>query len=202
MIYFIARTATPNLVKIGKTEELEDRLTAIAGSFEGGIDLLATCAGDKPVETFLHMLFLTEHVEGEWFQRTAALDFIIGRFAAKEQRHFGPRTQRQVGDAADEDLKIAVDLLRKLLPALAGFNEGIALAQERAFKLLHAANSLWTRRRVRALWEASATRVAHYEIRNLESALALAEKIHGPQMDAYRSAASGVGRGDCARTRD
>lgn len=185
-VYFIARTDEPSLVKIGKTDDLDERLTSIAGSFEGGIDLLATVAGDKPVETFLHMLFLAEHVEGEWFQRTPEIDFIIGRFAATEKRHFGPRVQRQLSDEADEDLRIAVDLLRQLLPLLAGFGESIALAQQRAFKLLHSANPMWCRRRVRALWEGSPSRVAHWEIRNLESALTLAKKTTGRPNEARR----------------
>lgn len=172
MIYFVARTANPTLIKIGKTDELDDRLAAIAGSFEAGIDLLATCAGDRQVEAFLHMLFLKEHVEGEWFQRTPAIDFIIERFAISDQRHFGPRPMRHLGDATNEDVRIAAGLLRKLLPALAAFSEGIAIAQERAFELLHAANPLWTRRRVRTLWEAKPVKVAHYEIRDLERELA------------------------------
>lgn len=174
-VYFVAQTTTPTLVKIGQTDDLGSRLQQIAASFEDGVDLLATAPGGRETEAFLHHLFDPERVEGEWFTRTKALDFVIERFG-QESRHFGPRQLRQCGDAADEDLKIAVDLLRELLSSLAGFNDGIVVTQERAFKLLHAANPLWTRRRVRALWEARARRIEHYEIRNLESALQLVRR--------------------------
>lgn len=80
-------------------------------------------------------------------------------------------------------------------------------------------------RRIRQLWEGRASRVDGEEkdalrqakieearneykalrsrLASLEAALAAVDQdFYGPQMDAYRSAASGVGQGDCPRNRD
>jgi len=82
-----------------------------------------------------------------------------------------------------------------------------------------------TLRRVRTLWEGTGTRVDGEEkdalrqakieearneykalrsrLASLEAALAAVDQdFHGPQMDAYRTAAGGMGRGNCTRNHD
>lgn len=179
-VYFVGRQDDPSIVKIGHTDELEDRMVSLSSAYEDGIELLAQCDGGRDVEFFLHQLFIDNRREGEWFEKTAALSFIIDKFkeAVTGRRLFGRRADHS-GDALKEDRRIAAELLQVLMKNLSNVGDTLAVSQERSFQILSAANAAWTRRRVRAIWERKSRRIEHFEIRNLESAVDLTTQTIG-----------------------
>jgi transcriptional regulator with XRE-family HTH domain len=64
MIYFIGNN---ELVKIGFTEDIENRLQSIADNCPFSVKLLGIVEGDKSKEQNFHQIFKEEHSHKEWF---------------------------------------------------------------------------------------------------------------------------------------
>jgi hypothetical protein len=173
-VYFVCPAGNPGMVKIGHTIDLERRLTALAGAHDGGIELLAQCEGSAETEAAFHGMFIADRVEGEWFARSPLLTSVIDKFSHQVtgRRVFGPRRPVLVDDGKsplDVDRSIAKRLLTDLLSAERA-GTSLAAAHERAFQKLYDVNGLWTRRRIRAIWDGETKRIDFYEIRDLAAA--------------------------------
>lgn len=166
-VYFVCPAGNPNLVKIGHTKDLEQRLAVLGGAHEGGIELLAQCEGAVDAEAVFHNMFIADRIEGEWFVRTDLLENIIDALSVNVtgRRTFGAR--KPVVFSGDRE--IAKRLLTDLLSEeRAGIS--LSAARERAFQKLHEINPIWTRRRVRAIWDGEASRIDFFEVRDLMTA--------------------------------
>lgn len=70
-VYFVRRHADPDgLIKIGFTRNVAARMQTLSTATPGGVELLASCAGDASVEHRLHRELATDRVDGEWFRPT------------------------------------------------------------------------------------------------------------------------------------
>lgn len=172
-VYFIAQVDNPAVVKVGTTEALDIRLQSIASSY-GQIELLAVCDGGLDVEAVFHAMFSDSWVEGEWFRRTELMDAVIAKFetGVSGRRIWGRAKVLEDIDVSplDTDKKLAKDLLKQLMGLLGFGSTGELLNQ--AFQILVEVNPVWSHRRVRAIWNTEASRIDHFEIRDLNTALA------------------------------
>lgn len=171
-VYFASQIDRPDLIKIGHTDNVTRRMRQLAASFENGIELLATTEGGKEAETTFHRMFSAFRDEGEWFKQNPALQAIIA-FAAGDA---GERTvfrRRLAGavNSAETDCQLAHELVSRLLKASRELS--IAGSLEEVFSQLYERNPVWSRRRVRSIWNCETNRIDHYEICDLQ---ALAEE--------------------------
>jgi hypothetical protein len=86
VVYYVARSDLPGLVKIGTTTQLRERLKQLAGPARHGraVTLLATEPGGKIHETRRHAEFSVYRQHGEWFWYAPAL---IAHVASLGIRH-------------------------------------------------------------------------------------------------------------------
>jgi hypothetical protein len=172
-VYFLKVIGDDSKVKIGYTADLYARLQAISSQFEHGIELLAICEGDVNTERAFHFMFEESRLGGEWFQRSSAIDNAISVFAPNltGKRIWARLKPSELGKISpiDEDRELAYELLSELMGKFGAIPFGIA--QTKAFEELKSLNSLWTHRRVRAIWERKARRIDHFEIKDLKSLL-------------------------------
>lgn len=187
-VYF-ARPIGGELIKIGFSEDVARRMRTLAISFEEGVEVLATCDGGREVEAAYHCVLANWRHEGEWFRPNECLDAIIAELSKGVAPVVFPRRKRTEVEGEspiDADRRIAKSLLGILLsrePA----GTTISMAAERAYETLVEINPLWTRRRIRSIWEAACRRIEFYEIRDLLEALGRAglsdeiERICAPE---------------------
>lgn len=82
-VYFIRRNNDlQGLVKIGFTNNLDERLNAFKAQYPEGIECLVAVPGGRETETILHALFASSHHVGEWFNLTAEISSAIKALAA------------------------------------------------------------------------------------------------------------------------
>lgn len=162
-VYFVRAN---NLIKIGYAENIRTRLTQIAASFDGGLELVAMCDGGREVEAAFHSMFSDSRVEGEWFACTPLLEATIAKLAHNvgEHRFFG--SQQKI-DLRCSDKALARKLLEKLF---AGGVWSIAKNLEACFQKLSVINPDWSRRRVRSMWHGEARHISFSEIADLACA--------------------------------
>jgi len=91
MIYFVQSIAT-QLVKIGTTKCLAQRLNGLRIEAGGDVDVLGVAKGGRPEETSLHEHFQHLHVKGEWFRPEAELLEYIKQNARPWHRGLGTFT--------------------------------------------------------------------------------------------------------------
>lgn len=172
-VYFVRPIAEPNKVKIGTTTDLDGRLQAISTDFPAGIELIGVAEGDAHTERAFHRLLAAYWLEGEWYALTPEVAAVVEPFASgvSGKRIWGRfRVLAETGSAPlDEDKRIAFEMLKLLMDRSGAVP--VAVAQQNAFNELTAINPMWSRRRVRAIWERTIRRVDHYEIRDLQAVL-------------------------------
>lgn len=171
-VYFIRAVDDPTKMKVVVTDNLPERLQALSASFENGIELLAQCDGGVEVERAFHQLLRDDWWEDEWFHLNAHAQGVIARFSpmVSGKRIWSRlRTVEALSvSPIDDDKQIAFDLVQRLMGAFGAIHFGVA--QTKAHAELKAINPMWTRRRVRAIWEKKARRIDHFEIRDLTAA--------------------------------
>lgn len=167
-VYFACRPSAPQLVKIGHSDDVEHRMLELMSAYEDGIELLAQCEGGLGTEAGFHKIFSHVRAEGEWFAKTSLLADLIDALSGnvKGRRTFQRTKASGAGSRSEEDQIIASNLLMKVVALLAP-ERPVGIQQETAFTALHAVNPMWSRRRVRAVWEHTARRIELYEIRDL-----------------------------------
>lgn len=73
-VYFVRVGA---FVKIGITNNLDRRMRSLEGQCPFPVELLAACAGGRPLEKALHARFAHRHHRLEWYHYAADLDAAI-----------------------------------------------------------------------------------------------------------------------------
>lgn len=86
-VYFI-RPVAGGPIKIGNTDNLENRFKTIQASCPMRLALLAYAPGGQPLEKALHKKFRKSRLHGEWFRATPNLKKLV---ALLRERHFGER---------------------------------------------------------------------------------------------------------------
>lgn len=80
MIYFV-QSGTTGPIKIGYTskDDVKERIANLQTSHHEQLHLLGIMAGDKEIETKLHLFYSPHRIRGEWFESTPqVLMFIMG----------------------------------------------------------------------------------------------------------------------------
>lgn len=182
-VYFIRPVGVPDQVKIGFTNDLPRRLQALGTEFANGVELLAQCDGGTDVERAFHETCKADWRHGEWFSLSPLLASLIHAHShnVAGRRIWGRLRAVKGGDGSpvDQDRQLAKDLLHRLFDRFGLVP--IALAQSRAFEILAEINPIWSRRRVRAIWEKSARRIDYFEIRDIQSAI---DMFDAPRLEA------------------
>lgn len=189
-VYFVKPIQNDTRVKIGHTDSLEQRLSAVASEVEGGIELIALVEGGVETERAFHTLCAEAWVEGEWYRLNhVKVQSLINAFkdGVTGKRIWG---RLRVVEALPisplhEDRRQVRDELQRLVDRFGQRPVGNALTM--AFDVLSSINPVWTRRRVRALWEMRAHRIDLFEYRDLLQANALTSS----EMDAHRAGTHG-----------
>lgn len=171
-VYFIRSVDDPTKLKVGASDNLPERLQALGTAFENGIELIAQCEGGVDVERAFHQILHEYWYEDEWFHFTDTVARIIEPFrSAVAGKRIWSRLrsiETLASTPIDEDKQIAYDTLQKLMGFFGALPFG--LAHTKAHIDLKAINPMWSRRRVRAIWEKKARRIDHFEIRDLTAA--------------------------------
>lgn len=87
LIYFV-RAGDRGLIKIGRTDRLERRLSQLQNGNHLELRLLGYAHGDTAEEKSLHRRFAAGRIRGEWFRPTRELLRFIAKLRA-EQRERG-----------------------------------------------------------------------------------------------------------------
>lgn len=171
-VYFCRPIDRTDMLKIGTTEDIDARLTALASQV-GPIELLAVCDGGTEVDGTFHRMFAESWLEGEWYRESDLLLSVVQKFAknVSGKRVWGRTRAIEAMDRSpiEEDKAIARDLLKRIMDSFGAESFGILL--DRAYEQIHAVNPAWTRRRVRAIWHSETSRIDHFEIRDLQAVL-------------------------------
>lgn len=87
-VYFIREA---DLIKIGYSNDVDARASAIIRGLNGRGELLGSVPGDRSVEAYYHSLFAEDREFGEWFRVSdRLLNFIRTIGASTEQRERRP----------------------------------------------------------------------------------------------------------------
>jgi hypothetical protein len=167
-VYFVRRLNDASQIKIGTSNDLADRLRRLAADF-GDIVLFAQCEGGVETERLYQKAFSNLRVEGEWFRAETDLIDFIGENASSVELIVPRRSdewKRRAVSGENRDLASAATIMKlyfeRFPPTMT-----MADARENLFTELASINPIWTRRRVRALWEGDARRVDMFEIVDL-----------------------------------
>jgi len=196
-VYFVKPVGDDTRVKIGHTDNLEQRLNGVASEVAGGIELIAFVAGTVETEKAFHAICTDAWLEGEWYRLNHhTVQSLVQTFkdGVSGKRIWGRLRVVDVlpTSALDEDRNIARSQLKRLVDRFGQQPVGNALSM--AFEILSSINPMWTRRRVRTIWESRAKRVDHYEFRDLVKA----NLLTSGEMEARRGASRPMGRMDLA----
>lgn len=75
MVYFIQCNDD---VKIGYSADVKQRLRALQTGNPTMLTLLATMKGDRTTEAYLHNIFASDRIQGEWFRLSQHIhDFMV-----------------------------------------------------------------------------------------------------------------------------
>lgn len=172
-VYFVTLIDKPDRVKIGCSVDIDKRLTVLANQI-GPLELLAVVEGGDEAERAFHRVFEADWIEGEWFKRTEVLEALIAALSknVSARRVFGrSRVEAEMElSPIEQDKAIAHALMQQIMDMFGAVTFGAAHSS--TFDLLHARNPLWTRRRIRAIWNKEASRIEHFEVRDMQAVLA------------------------------
>ncbi len=87
-VYVIGMDGDPTAVKIGFATKLEDRLSTLQTSSRHTLKILAVAKCTAKTEKDLHHKFAADHIRGEWFRRTEAIEaFIVANAPSVPANH-------------------------------------------------------------------------------------------------------------------
>ncbi|SDS47917.1 GIY-YIG nuclease family protein [Bradyrhizobium canariense] len=78
-VYVIGLAEDPTAVKIGFAANVDDRLLTLQTSSHRTLKVLATIKGTIAMERKLHRDFADDHIRGEWFRRSEAIESFVAR---------------------------------------------------------------------------------------------------------------------------
>lgn len=118
MVYFLKYK---NLIKIGYTKDLNNRLNTLYNQFEGSF-LIKAIDGDRYVEKTLHEKFKNIRTKGEWFEETEELSNYIKILTSTEQKiqtFFHNKIEKEIGEAI-KSIRLRKNLTRESVCNQAG----------------------------------------------------------------------------------
>lgn len=171
MTVYFARDKLNGLVKIGFSASPERRLQMIQSKEGRDLEVLAFIDGGREVEKMLHEQLRSSQAEYEWFNWTpevqnavdAARRVTIGKSKAR-QKHM-------VYDETGEDMRIAYDLLQRLIGYLERGETKYSRLETHVLPKLQEINPGWTLRRLKAIQMREASAIRFWMIRNMLEAL-------------------------------
>lgn len=167
-VYFIHRVSDESQIKIGYTSGLADRLRRLA-SDHGDIRMFAQCEGGMETERLYHRAFVHLRIESEWFKAEPELLSFIKDNAQPVDLVVPRRVSEWKMRAVSADKRDALTAAAVMRPYFDRFPATMKMrdAREVLYTELVSLNPVWTRRRLRALWEGDARRVDLFEIVDL-----------------------------------
>jgi hypothetical protein len=76
-VYVIGIEGDNSAVKIGFASKIEDRLSTLQTASHHELKVLAVIEGSPKEEKDLHRKFASDHIRGEWFRRTEAIESFV-----------------------------------------------------------------------------------------------------------------------------
>lgn len=76
-VYVIGMEEDATAVKIGFASNVDDRRSTLQTSSHYTLKILATIKGTRATEKELHCRFESDHIRGEWFRRSEAVEAFI-----------------------------------------------------------------------------------------------------------------------------
>lgn len=168
-VYFVRRANDHSQIKIGHSSNYESRIKQLTSAF-GDLELFALVNGGPETEQIYHKAFAHLNVEGEWFRAERSLLDFIEATATPSSRIYAAHKARWKENAADSpsamDAVKAADILEFCMKCFAS-GKTVAQAHELVFSELNRVNGVWTRRRVRSIYEGTARRIDAFEMVDL-----------------------------------
>jgi Meiotically Up-regulated Gene 113 (MUG113) protein len=76
-VYVIGMVEDATAVKIGFATDVDDRRSTLQTSSHHTLKVLAVVRGTRAMEKELHCRFASDHIRGEWFRRSEAVEAFI-----------------------------------------------------------------------------------------------------------------------------
>lgn len=144
-IYFVQHN---DLVKIGFSSNLPQRIAAIMTSVPGGVTFLGHMPGDRDLEAHLHGRFADSRFSGEWFAITPDLLTLI-RVAANPTM---PEREGRPSKVQSDTVAVRKAMAKRVRLMAVRRWPNAATQNERKELLAQALD--WPLRRVRSVWDA------------------------------------------------
>jgi hypothetical protein len=81
-VYVIGMESDTSAVKIGFANDVDDRRSTLQTSSHHSLRILVAIKAARAMEKELHRRFAADHIRGEWFRRSEAIEAFITRAAA------------------------------------------------------------------------------------------------------------------------
>lgn len=189
-VYFVHRVGDDSQIKIGFTTTLADRLRRLASEY-GDVRMFAQCDGGAETERLYHLAFVHLRVEGEWFKSEPGLLSFIKENAQPVDLIVPRRVSEWRRRAAENDKRDALTAAAIMRTYFDRFPATMKMcdARELLYAELVSLNPVWSRRRVRALWEGDARRVDLFEVVDILTVTGLPKEEWGNAI-AFKDARS------------
>ncbi len=85
-VYVIGMEGDNSAVKIGFATKVDDRRSTLQTSSHRELKVILSIKGTRDREKDLHQRFAADHIRGEWFRRTEAIEKFITKYSANVTR--------------------------------------------------------------------------------------------------------------------
>lgn len=166
-VYFITvkgRTDAP--VKIGMTADLDQRLSGLQTSHHEELEVVASLAGGRETESYLHEALAASHIRGEWFARTFDVDAAIARAIAAGAGSLpisDPGIAVRSRRGSEQDADLAKSICRSVASTVLPNHDMEARVRWLHRKLSRICEGV-SYRRTRALYQGEVQRVDYFEM--------------------------------------
>lgn len=168
-VYFVsAKGVSDAPVKIGMTADLDQRLSGLQTSHHEELEVVASLAGGRETESYLHEALAASHIRGEWFSRTSEVEAAIARaraLGASSLPFSDPEAKRR-RFTHNQDIETAAKICRYILGRLYPA-DSVKFALFGVARRLQRYCPSMSDRRLKTLLYAEARRVDHFEMRAL-----------------------------------
>lgn len=170
-VYFVQQQDTPDgLIKIGYSDNVPKRTTAIQTNAAAPVKVIATIDGGKETERLIHSKLEASRHFGEWFKPTGevlALIDDIKNVSAPTKPISADKDGSFVNEAAIEDLRIAGELMAVALGPISPGETRSTVMETRLFPKLKALNPAWTLRKLKSIQARESTNIQLWVVRDL-----------------------------------
>lgn len=170
-VYFVQQQGTPDgLIKIGYSDNVDKRATAIQTNAAAPVKVIATIDGGKETERLIHSKLEASRFYGEWFKPTddvLALISDIKSVSAAVKPIASDKDGSFVHEAAVEDLRIAGELMAIAIGPMAPGETRSTIMEHRLLPKLKARNPAWTLRKLKSIQARESTNIQLWVVRDL-----------------------------------